>query len=458
MGDSVVKASFSPLIQVLSHLVRSLRTTTVDDSTEMRTATLYEDPKDMTAPKHSMIQKVTISEEQILFVTNENLIDLVMRHGYEVELFADMISHLCTNNKHLSKQICALALRETNKTDFERVCNYLQLMESMLKLEDFDIKKGGKPLQSTRLEWILGFPFLNKGMQEGSKHVIGLESLYHDIAGEIYTFKSTLTQENSLLQLLYRYQVRHEDQALQWLGYLADIVTASESLMEFFSTLPSITYQHARYSDWIEPFLQSQLNKQVSSASYNYGYGGYGTLSKDDIIKIISKFEVYDAYIKKKDGSAENSIEEEKENAGKKILTMTPTPFIICRALDENYLPVIENGDVFLNISTLKSSYVKSKPTGYTNDAISAAFLQKGAPKATLTMINTSGTGAAGNGAATSSVGHNKSAAQMLREHQQQTGQGGTGYGNSAPLRVKTNNNANPEYNRIEPAKPDIQI
>ena len=81
--------------------------------------------------------------------------------------------------------------------------------------------------------------------------MIGLDLLCHDIAGEVFTFRSTLSYENSLLNLLYRYQVRHEDQALAWLGHLADIVTATESLMEFFSSLPGITYQHARYSDWI---------------------------------------------------------------------------------------------------------------------------------------------------------------------------------------------------------------
>ena len=77
-----------------------------------------------------------------MYITNETLIDLVMRHGYEVEKFSETISHLCFNNKHLSKKICAQALKETNKTDFERVSNYLKLMGSMLRIEDLDVKKG----------------------------------------------------------------------------------------------------------------------------------------------------------------------------------------------------------------------------------------------------------------------------------------------------------------------------
>jgi len=91
---------------------------------------------------------------------------------------------------------------------------------------------------------------------------------------------------------------------------------------------------------------------------------------------------------------------------------MTPPAYIICRALDENYLPVIDSGDVSLSISYLKSNYVFSKPTGYTNLAISGAFLHKGAPKATTHMIDT--TASNQQAGAISGVNQNKSASAML--------------------------------------------
>ena len=114
-------------------------------------------------------------------------------------------------------------------------------------------------------------------------------------------------------------------------------------------------------------------------------------MSKDDIIKIISKFEVYETFIKKKDGIDEEA-KDATESAGRKILSMTPPAFIICRSIDENYLNVIDSGDVSLSLGYLKASYVFSKPTGYTNLAISDAFLHRGAPKATVTMIDTTRT------------------------------------------------------------------
>ena len=72
---------------------------------------------------------------------------------------------------------------------------------------------------------------------------------------------------NSLLHLLWRYQGRMEDFTMTCLNCLADIVTNSEEAMEFFSNLPGVTYQYARYSDWIGPFLtgSSQIDWTRSS-------------------------------------------------------------------------------------------------------------------------------------------------------------------------------------------------
>lgn len=69
--------------------------------------------------------------------------------------------------------------------------------------------KSGQSLLHRRFEWIFGFPYLNTGLQEGSTHQVGLDSLHHNIKGEVYTYKSMLTYDpdnnNSLLHLLWRY-------------------------------------------------------------------------------------------------------------------------------------------------------------------------------------------------------------------------------------------------------------
>ena len=114
---------------------------------------------------------------------------------------------------------------------------------------------------------------------------IGLDSLYHNIRAEVYTYKSMLTYDpdnnNSLLHLLWRYQGKMENYVMNCLGHLGEIITSDEAIMEFFSELPGVTYQYARYTDWIMPYLSSTLNKATS------GYSSSG-VSKDDIVKMLS--------------------------------------------------------------------------------------------------------------------------------------------------------------------------
>lgn len=53
MGDSVFKAPFGPLVEILCHLACSLQTTTSEDEA-LPTRTLFEDLKDYKQPKYPM--------------------------------------------------------------------------------------------------------------------------------------------------------------------------------------------------------------------------------------------------------------------------------------------------------------------------------------------------------------------------------------------------------------------
>ena len=84
-----------------------------------------------------------------------------------------------------------------------------------------------------------------------------------------------------------------------------------------------------------------------------------------------------------------------------------------------------------LSMSYMKGRYVMSRPTGYTNLAVSAAFLASGAPRANVRLATPPASGP-----------QNKSAAAMLEElnQQKQGGMNGGSYAQhgTAPLRVKT--------------------
>ena len=47
----------------------------------------------------------------------------------------------------------------------------------------------------------------------------------------------------------------------------------------------------------------SQLNKADSAGAY----GSYGATSKEDIVKVMSKFEIYEAYLHEKDSGGQGA-------------------------------------------------------------------------------------------------------------------------------------------------------
>ena len=142
--------------------------------------------------------------------------------------------------------------------DFVHVENYLDIIRELVQTQDFD-SKTGEALQRKRLEWCFGFGYLNYILSD-DKLRVGLSTLSSQ-EGTIFTYKSMLTYEpdigNALLQVLWLYHSDkpRESQVLKCLEFLVDIITLDENVMEHFSQLPGVTYQYARYTDWIKPFI-----------------------------------------------------------------------------------------------------------------------------------------------------------------------------------------------------------
>ena len=121
----------------------------------------------------------------------------------------------------------------------------------------------------------------------------------------------TPDDDSCLLHLIWRYQGKMENYTMTCLEHLIAILASDERIMEFFSNLPGATYQYARYTDWIRPFLTSVMNKAQS------GYGA--STSKEDVTKLLSAYEIYEAFLAKKDGSVLPDKPENIENEPKVV-------------------------------------------------------------------------------------------------------------------------------------------
>jgi len=75
---------------------------------------------------------------------------------------------------------------------------------------------------------------------------------------------------------------------------LAAIIASETHIQEFFSELPSLTYQYARYTDWFNPYLEKQLKI--------YGEGAQASNVKTLVDKIQTLLQVYEGYIFEKEG------------------------------------------------------------------------------------------------------------------------------------------------------------
>jgi len=85
-------------------------------------------------PAQRVAQKVYLTQEALEFVTNTDLISIIMNDGYEVESFVQALAHVSFGNPKLTKVICKLALNAISASggpsDFSRVSNHLQIVKS----------------------------------------------------------------------------------------------------------------------------------------------------------------------------------------------------------------------------------------------------------------------------------------------------------------------------------------
>ena len=96
--------------------------------------------------------------------------------------------------------------------------------------------------------------------------------------------------------------------SLVCLDHLLSIINSDESVQEWFSNLPGVTYQYARYTDWITPYLSQCLATSTSNANWNSNYANsYSTMSAlqtspEKITTLISKMETFQTFLDLKDG------------------------------------------------------------------------------------------------------------------------------------------------------------
>ena len=174
-----------------------------------------------------------------------------MTDKYDSSAFGTLVEHFAFENEGFSNQLAVLILKGLCKSNHEEARPFLEALTYFLNIND--------SLQPKRIEWILGFPQpLIHSIRNGQDSF----GMYGNNAIDdlIYTYESPLPLESgstSLLNLTLQNRRKLENLCLACLRQILILCEINPRVFEYFISLPAPSYQYAKFTDWIRPFLDS---------------------------------------------------------------------------------------------------------------------------------------------------------------------------------------------------------
>lgn len=142
---------------------------------------------------------------------------------------------------------------------------------------------------------------------------VGMEMSNFGMKKEIFMMKSMLTYDpennNSLLHLLWRYQGRMDQYTVNCLDDLTKVMAKDRGVCQYLAGQPGPTYQFARFTDWILPYVTAQSVSNDSSI-------------KKTASTVLEQLAPYEAYLKEVDGEPTGTAN---------ILSCSPRSFVIVK-------------------------------------------------------------------------------------------------------------------------------
>jgi hypothetical protein len=149
-------------------------------------------------------EKKLITQEEIDYFTNLDLMKLIMENSYNCEEYGLAVAHICFEDEKLSKKVARFLLKGISSANdnLPIMENYLKVVEAMCSNSFESPDSEHKYLPRKRLEWIFGFGILNE-VETSERHVFGLEGTFHNLKTEVYRLQSMVNyDQNSQRSLL----------------------------------------------------------------------------------------------------------------------------------------------------------------------------------------------------------------------------------------------------------------
>jgi hypothetical protein len=116
-----------------------------------------------------------ISEEEIEYFTNLDLMNHIFQNGYACKDYGRALGHVCYGNEKLSKKVCKFLLHGvTRNNDYNFIKNFLDGLEPFIvdNAETDDLMR-------KKMEWLFGFGLLDEVDTTDGRTVLGLDLTFN---------------------------------------------------------------------------------------------------------------------------------------------------------------------------------------------------------------------------------------------------------------------------------------
>mmetsp|Transcript_7871 Transcript_7871/g.15214 ORF Transcript_7871/g.15214 Transcript_7871/m.15214 type:complete len:2832 (+) Transcript_7871:1305-9800(+) len=284
--------------------------------------------------------EVKLSDSAKLILYDPVFYNKTLKENHGGKALGQSIAHLCYEDLNFSLLISQVILQGLNEIDYEDVRSFYEVLEEFLTVPD--------SLTRQRIEWMLGFPMMIKvRLSDSPFPQFGAASI-QAIDEEVFSYITTLhfkDQTDSILSLIWRHSKLWEYFCLMNLRHLLNLCLKSPVLLTYITSLPGPTYQFARYTDWVDHFIENYRRGWVYSTSST------AEDIEEEAQKLLAKFRAATGH-------------------------MTSEAYVIGSSLNETVKFEDSRDGITLRVYEYTVKYAPSQPNGHTNGALPNKLLR----------------------------------------------------------------------------------
>mmetsp|Transcript_29239 Transcript_29239/g.26656 ORF Transcript_29239/g.26656 Transcript_29239/m.26656 type:complete len:296 (+) Transcript_29239:2057-2944(+) len=248
MGNKYAEPEFSPLIQTIALMVRRARVANSNNNIPQ------------TSLAHSGLSLFDLSQNDENCLYYAEFYEKTLREKHDPQAFGIIFQHFAFDNEHFSYVMATIILRGINRSNYEDAKPYLEAMAYFFGIGDY--------IQPRRIEWLLGYPQPQVNTLRNEPPSFGMYG-NSAIDDTVINYESTLLLESnsSIINLMLHNRRRLENLCLACLKQLLITADMNPAVFEYIYNLPPPSYNYAKFTDWILPFIEYYL---AEAKRYSY--------------------------------------------------------------------------------------------------------------------------------------------------------------------------------------------